>query len=214
MPMQASVARRATGSARRAGALGQLRNSAGAHVDAPLPIGAHLPRLPCDHVVWSPERQLDGGRGPHLARARRRIVVAQGVIRTPAAEAVVIAKRVIWTPFTERIVITLGAQPMISVLIAETLQAHRLHAKAMMGKPATEMTATNAPEQRFGDPALPVKQRRSGRGGSRWELDPCGPGGRGSDERDYDGAVQKHAAYRSMNRHGSPCDKLGRRPPV
>jgi hypothetical protein len=137
------------------------------------------------------------------------------VIRTPAAEAVVIAKRVIWTPSTERIVITLGAQPMISVLIAETLQAHRLHAKAMIGKPATEMTAVNLAEQRFeGAPALFVKRRRSCRGGSRGELDPCGPGGRGSDERDYDGAVQKHAAYRSMNRHGSPCDKLGRRPPV
>jgi hypothetical protein len=136
------------------------------------------------------------------------------MIRTPAAEAVVIAKRVIWTPSTEKIVISLLAQPMIWAPIAEALQAHRLHAKAMMGKPATEMTATNAPEQRFGDPALPVKQRRSGRGGSRWELDPCSPGARGSDERDDDAAVQKQAAYRSINRHGSPCDELGRHPLV
>jgi hypothetical protein len=98
---------------------------------APGPIGVGVPAAPPSLWAWGTADR--SGRAlpdtvPHLARARRRPVVAQRMIRPLAAKAIVVAQRVIRAFLTEAIVSRLGAKQVTGPSIAKTPLAHIRHA--------------------------------------------------------------------------------------
>ena len=129
------------------------------------------------------------------------IVAAKFMFRMLATEAIIIvvlASTMMRVLAAEALFIIVAAKAITGMLFAETTQASRLLAKAMVFVPATEATQVNVLKQRFGAlPAIVVEQRRRCGGRGRRQDDPCVRRSRVESEHSHDDAVQQHAMGRS-----------------
>jgi hypothetical protein len=127
------------------------------------------------------------------------------MLTTEAVVIVVLASTMPWIVAAEALFVLVTAKAMPPMLLAETAQAGRLLAKAMVLVPATEATQVYVLKQRFGATlAIVVEQRRRCDRGRRHD-DPCVRRSRVESERGEDEAVEQHAMRRSQTEHISLC---------
>jgi hypothetical protein len=132
------------------------------------------------------------------------IVAAQTVLRMLATEAVVIvvlASTMPWIVAAEAVFVLVAAKAMPPMLLAETTQAGRLLAKAMLFVPATEAAHVNVLKHRLGAVPAIVEQRRGHEGRGRRQDDPGVRRRRVNSERGEDDAVQQHAMGQPRTTH-------------